>query len=302
LDKNLVFIASGGRTGTQFLGDLLATIIDDCWSEHEADMFAGFTAKSWQRIQDFGLWHMIVGRAFGQTGLRAAGTKFLSGKGDIESHAAKLCRQRVNYHGRIEQSLIIESYWRWWMFSGQMGKIWPGAKTVGIIRDPKSWISSWLAHDKSHSGTPWTYYFPPGPVTPARIGDVEWTDRWDSLSPVGRLAWEWREIYRRLDAASQSDQNTQLFRFEDLFDPKTGAMQKLVDFASAHPGKQYATGNIDEIMPLVRNASSNRKNAWKSWSQQDKAIVDELCGSLIDKYGYASMDSALSAKEISFVQ
>jgi len=302
LNKNLVFIASGGRTGTQFLGDLLATIIDDCWSEHEPDMFAGFNVKSWQRIKDFGLWHMAVGRALGQTGLRAAGTKFLTGGSDIAKVAATLRRQRAKYHGRIEQSLVIESYWRWWMFAGHMENVWPGAKTVGIIRDPKSWISSWLAHDSSHSGTPWTYHFPPGPITPARIGDDQWTDRWDSLSPVGRLAWEWKEIYRRVDAAAQSDQNTKMFRFEDLFDAKTGTMQELVEFASAHPDKRYATSNADAVMSSVRNASSNQKDSWKGWSQEDIAIVDELCGPLIDKYGYTRLMGTSSVKEMSLVR
>ncbi|WP_321323141.1 sulfotransferase domain-containing protein [uncultured Parasphingorhabdus sp.] len=302
MSKDLVFIASGGRTGTQFLGDLLATIIEDCWSEHEADMFAGFNAKSWQRIQDFGLWHMVIGRALGQTGLRAAGTKFLTGEADISKLAEKLRRQRSSYHARIDENLVIESYWRWWMFSGEMAQIWPGAKTIGIIRDPKSWISSWLAHDKSHSGTPWTYYFPPGPITPARIGDAEWTKRWNRLSPVGRLAWEWREIYRRIDAAAQSADNTMIFRFEDLFDRETGAMERLVTFASSHGGRQYHTGNVDDIMPSVRNASGNRKDAWKSWSSQDKAIVDELCGPWMDKYGYARMAIASPVRESSLAQ
>ncbi len=287
MSKDLVFIASGGRTGTQFLGDLLATIIDDCWSEHEADMFAGFNAKSLQRIKDFGLWHMVFGRALGQTGLRAAGTKFLTGQGNIAGFAKDLRHQRTAYHSRIEQSLVIESYWRWWMFAEQMQAIWPGAKTVGIIRDPKSWISSWMSHDRSHAGTPWTYHFPPGQITPDRVRDTKWAARWHGLTPVGRLAWEWREIYRRIDAGARVSETTRMFRFEDLFVLETGAMQALVDFASTHPEKEYTTGNVADIMQSVRNASKNKKDAWKSWSDEDKAIVDELCGPLMDKYDYA---------------
>ena len=40
MKKDLVFIASGGRTGTNFFGETLQSIIDNCWSEHEPDVLA----------------------------------------------------------------------------------------------------------------------------------------------------------------------------------------------------------------------------------------------------------------------
>ena len=117
MSRHLVFIASGGRTGTKFLGDLLSDVIEDCWSEHEADMFDGFNALTMQRIRTFGLWHMVVGRGLGQTGLRGIGTRYLSGEQSLASCAEQIRNERKAYHRGLTQGLIVESYWRWWMFA-----------------------------------------------------------------------------------------------------------------------------------------------------------------------------------------
>jgi len=289
LDKKLVFIASGGRTGTQFLGELLATVIDDAWSEHEADMFAGFSRKSLQRIQHFGLWHMVFGRALGQTGLRAAGTRYLTGKRSLAESVQELRDQRQKYHTNIDQSLIIESYWRWWMFAGQIGQIWSGAKTVGIVRDPRSWINSWLSRDSSHAGDPWAYRFPPGPITPRTMDDETWALRWQELSPVGRLAWEWQEIYSRIEKGCAEDPNARLFRFEDLFSGEDSAMQSLIEFVCDHGDVQFHSRSLDGFRDSRRNTSGAMVDDWLKWTPEEQELVEELCGPLMRKFGYEPM-------------
>ena len=80
---HFAFIVSGGRTGTQFLGDLLSEAIEDSYSEHEPDIIHGFDEGSLERLRRFGLWHMVVGRALGQSGVRVLGTRYLVGKDDL---------------------------------------------------------------------------------------------------------------------------------------------------------------------------------------------------------------------------
>ncbi len=288
LTKNLVFIASGGRTGTQFLGDMLASVIDDCWSEHEADMFAGFNRLSLQRVRDFGLWHMLVGRALGQTGLRAIGTDYLTGRRELNACAARLRAERRDYHNRIAQSLIIDSYWRWWMFAGDVPAIFPGAKTVGIVRHPYSFIASWLSHQAAHSGGHWTMAFPPGQLTPARIGDEIWARRWDSMGPVARLAWEWRLIYQRIANGTERDSNARIFFFERIFDGEKDDMAELVRFVSQHPDRTYRTTPLDGFTQQRRNSSSASKDDWRRWSAADLQMVQDQCGPLMDRFGYAA--------------
>ncbi len=286
MNKHLVFIASGGRTGTKFLGDMLSSLIDDCWSEHEVDMFDGFNRLSVQRIRDFGLWHMIVGRSLGLTGLRGAGTRYLAGEQSLEQCAAQMRREREAYHQRLDANLVIESYWRWWMFAGDIQAIFPGARTVGVVRDPRQWIGSWFAHEKSRSGVHWTYRLPPGPFTPGRIGDWQWADRWDQMSPVARLAWEWRTINQRIVDGAARDGNCKLFRFEDIFVDKSAAMAELVEFVSVFPERRYDVGDLTDFTRNRRNQSAANGSEWQNWSRSDKEAVDELCGDLMDHFGY----------------
>jgi len=79
MKQDLVFIASGGRTGTTFLGEQLRSAINDCWSEHEPDVLSLNWSKATVRIARFGLWHMVLGRVFGVAGLRPLGHRYLSG-------------------------------------------------------------------------------------------------------------------------------------------------------------------------------------------------------------------------------
>lgn len=284
-DKQLVFIASGGRTGTQFLGDLLGRAIDDCWSEHESDMFAGFSRTSLARIRRHGLWHMTGGRALGRTGIRAAGTRLLSGKESFESVAARLRRERDPIYRLRPQGLIVDSYWRWWMFAGRVDRIWPGAKTALVIRDPASWIASWAARSPRHASRHWTSRFPPGPLSPGLVGDLQWSPRWKALDTVGRLAWEWNEIYRRIDEAAECGRDCRLFRFEDLFGDRA-AMESLVDFVRTNDRRAFAVRDFDLLDQPRRNASAAIGNEWRGWSSANRRLVDELCAPLMRKHGY----------------
>ncbi|MEM9047953.1 MAG: hypothetical protein AAGC92_04475 [Pseudomonadota bacterium] len=116
----LVLNASGGRTGTQFFGDMLGRIVADCYSEHEPDMIAGFSRLSLARVRRFGRWHMVLGRALGRTGVRSLGQALLE--------------------GRIEPQICVER-----LRSGRV-RLHAGARLAGVIRDPRSWIASWLRH------------------------------------------------------------------------------------------------------------------------------------------------------------
>lgn len=292
MTRHLVFIASGGRTGTKFLGDLLSQVIEDCWSEHEADMFDGFNALTLQRIRTFGLWHMVVGRGLGRTGLRGIGTRFLAGERSLESAAAQIRKERAAYHAGLAQGLVIESYWRWWMLAGDVPRIFPEARTIGVVRDPRRWIASWLSHQTARGGTHWTWRLPPGPITPERIGDARWAARWDAMSPVARLAWEWKTINGRLVDGAARDPAMRVWRFEDLFGPDADEMPALIEFASAFPDHRYAVRRLDGFTAERRNQSSADETSWQAWSEADRAIVDELCGELMDHFGYPALTAS----------
>lgn len=286
MTRHLCFVMSGGRTGTQFLGHLLSEVIEDCWSEHEPDVFDGFGAVTARRIQEFGLWHMVFGRILGLTGIRAAGTRYLIGQIERDEVIRKVQRERADYHAGKANSLLIESYPQWWMFAQDLPAIYPDAKMIGIIRDPRGWICSRLAHQNRQGRRHWTHYFPPGIITPARVHDQHWEKRWNEIGAVGRLAWEWQFINKRLSKAIKDQTNARMFRYEDLFNSSDSRIDELVTFAASYPDRTFKTGDLAPYLTERLNASTSTGQEWKLWTDEQCQIVDELCGDVMVQYGY----------------
>ncbi|KAA9010397.1 hypothetical protein [Histidinibacterium aquaticum] len=287
MTKQLVFIASGGRTGTQFFGDMLGEVISDCHSEHEPDMVAGASRLTLDRLRRFGAWHMGPGRLMGRRGVRVVGQRLLEGRIDPETAISRLRSSRRAYHDGLNSSLIVESYYAWWMVADRIGQIWPGAKLAGVIRDPRDWITSWQRHEPKRRRGALTERLPPGPLTPEKLGDREAAVLWPQLDQVGRLAWEWALICRTLDRASGGNSNVEVFRFEDLFGPDPGALNNLARFVAEHAeGPPHQIGDFDAIAGSRRNASSGPPLRWQAWSDAQVAAVAHFCGDAMRAHGY----------------
>lgn len=70
-NKYFSFIISAGRTGTRFMGKKLSEMIDRCFSVHEPDFFTpGSEYNTIKKIETFGLYHLILGKIIGKTGIR----------------------------------------------------------------------------------------------------------------------------------------------------------------------------------------------------------------------------------------
>lgn len=289
MEKQLTFIASGGRTGTQFFGDMLAGVVSDCHSEHEPDLFAGLSRLTFERVRRFGLWHMVPGRLLGRTGVRVIGQRYLQGQISRDAALARLKELRAEYHAGIPESLIVESYSAWWMVAGEVGEVWPGARVAGILRDPRDWIASWLRHGPRRRNGALTERLPPGPLTPARTGDADAARHWDALGQIGRLAWEWGTIAGTLDRAAAASPDVAVFRFEDLFGGDHAELARFVDFVAGHEdGPRHEIGDLSALTRTVRNASSGPKRGWESWSDAEIAAVAAFCGPGMAAHGYGT--------------
>lgn len=272
--KDLVFIASGGRTGTNLFGNRLKDVIADCWSQHEPDNFVLKKGHpTHRRIADFGLAHMTIGKL--RSGLRVIGTRYQN-TGDKEAAIASLRAIRSKYHQRRPESLIVESYSQWWMVSDILQEIWPGARMVGVVRDPRAWVASWLAHDpKRRKG--WE------PM--ARSVRCE---GWGTMSQVERLAWEWTRITETLLAARGD--NHRVYRFEDLMHaPDTLALGDMVGFVAN--GREV--GDVESLRGKRVNSSAAAKGA--VYDSELLEAVDRHAGGLMERLGYVRGETAAVA-------
>lgn len=286
--RDLAFIVSGGRTGTNLLGETLQTCIDDCRSEHEPDILVlKDYAKVVRNLARFGLWHMLVGRLMGQTGARAHGYRLLSGSASPEDCFSRMRKERASWHATVCESLLIESNYQLWPFAGRLHEIWPGARTVVIVRDPRDWVRSWMNRRGRFDRHDWVGVFPPGRLTPAVFGDSEHTSRWNSMGTFERLAWEWTAINGHLARAAESP-HVRLFRFEDLFGERarSGSLVELANFVADHGVRRYRVGDVDQLRRTVRNASAGKALHWRNWDAKQARTLDRHCGELMLRFGY----------------
>jgi hypothetical protein len=285
MPDNLTFIASGGRTGTQFLGHCMSRAVEDCFSVHEPDIFQGWSQETLTNIRQFGLWHMTGARALGRSGIRALGTRYLTGKSDFATTAKRLRAQRAAYHSSIAASLVVESYYAWWMVAPRLREIFPGAALIGIVRDPRHWIASWMARAPGRGSGHWTHQLPPGPLTAVTLGDERWSDSWETLSEVARLAWQWQLINATL-ARAEDEGVLDLFRFEDVFDPASDALPCLLESATSFAGRSYRHDDLRPALARRHNQSSAKAEDWQGWPPAERCLVNEMCGPLMERFGY----------------
>lgn len=290
-DKDLVLIASAGRTGTMFLGRHLGAVIDDCFSVHEPDIWSLAPGRLFERqkltaLRNFGPWHMGPGRLLGRTGLRAHGKRHLAGEVDLGTTVRAIRAQRARYYRSIPEGMIVESYPAWWMFADVIDRIWPGCALIGVVRDPRDWIRSFQRHHPHRRDASVIGRLMPKPIDPDRLGDRYWADRWDSIGHAGRLAWEWALVGETLLRASGANPRIRIYRFEDLFGSDGAAMRDLVGFVAGSGRSRRTIGDMVGFTRQVENASAPGDARLPGWTAEDERIVAEICGPLMARWGY----------------
>lgn len=290
-DKDLVFVVSGGRTGTQFFGDQLSSIIEGCFSVHDPDILSVFRERIMSRVRTFGFRHMVTDRVLQKSGLRVIGQKLITGRIDEREALQRLHQMRDHYYNSIPQSLIAESNSQWLYVVDQLARLWPHARVVVVIRDPRSWIRSWM--NKGYHQRPYdpVKLIPPGRLRPADVGDEQWVSQWKRFDTFGRLAWEWRFVYGRLYRHMQTNPNCRFFRFEDVFNREdTSAMFDLVQFSASHDAKNYPFRIPSGFSGRVQNASAGNSPEWRDWDSAQARLVHQLCGGLMRRFQYGLED------------
>jgi len=290
-DKTLVFIASGGRTGTMFLGNRLQEVIEDCFSVHEPDILSSsprrlLDGQLARPLRDFGFRQVVFDRLLGRSGLRVHGTRLITGAASPADCIARVRAERMPYHAGIPQGMIVESYGPWWMFAEIIDQIWPGAALVGIVRDPRTWIRSWQSHQPRYRNGTATEWLPPGLIDPSRTGDAVWAARWNEIGQVGRLAWEWALIAEHLLRAAAANERVRLYRFEDLFAPDGERMRDLVHFVANSGKAPRHVADLDGFTAGRVNRSRAGGKLPDDWSCKEESLLQEICGPVLMNFGY----------------
>lgn len=289
MNKCLVFIVSGGRTGTTFLGSLLSYMITNSFSVHEPDLFEGFTKNTLNRIKIFGFYHMVLGRILGRTGIRNLSQQYQKGKLSHEFLSESLQRQRNWYYSTIDAGLIIESYYQWYGILPVVPRVFPYYKVLGIIRDPRDWVSSWLNYEAHFGKRDIVTRLGFSRLNPKMVGDDHYIQQWNTMSSFQKLCWTWSQVYDRILSFTRDDPCSVLIRYEDLFliDEREHHFLEMLNFITDFGDKQFHYDFRSELLRRKVNATDRKLFPdWKKWNHEEARQLDEICGPQMADYDY----------------
>jgi hypothetical protein len=253
MNKDLVFIVSPGRTGTMFFARNLPLMIDGAFAAHEPDVFHGFgDAELSRKIHDFGLYHMVLGRALGKTGTRTLATAYRRGLIDHQEAVRKVRESRERYFSRMEKQLIIEANMQWPLLLPVLRDAFPKAKIICITREKNNWIKSFQRHGGRYDKSDRVRH---SRINPVMLGETSAAD-WDAMSQEEKLAWEWSLLTNTLEQFAATDPNSRLYTYENLFLSDDSSVRDLIAFAADHGDRKYQISFDPEFMRKRVNASS----------------------------------------------
>ena len=287
LNKNIVIICSAGRTGTTFFGRTLPSMIDKAACVHEPDMWAGISAKSWQRIRTFGLYHMVLGRMMGHTGMRNLSQAYLLGRLSPDRLAREVVRQRNSYYRSFRQDLIIESAAQWYGALSALPHTGWRYRVVALVRDPRTWVASAVNHGRLYGHRDRVRRLGFRRLDPDLIGDEQFASKWSDMSNFQKICWTWSATYRVLLKSVEEDPKAKIYRFEDLFlgDDRLDYMENMLRFITNFDDQAYEWRLPPDALDLrVHEADRTRLADWPDWTLEQTRQLDEICGPLMRQF------------------
>lgn len=291
LKKPCVFIASLGRTGTQFFGRYMGRMIHGCTSAHEPDILWLTRPGDWlDKVREFGLAHMTVGRFSPRYSIGVLNVSRVRGAIDDSTATEYLRGLRAGTMKRLETDIYLESS-GYWALLDLLPKAFPNCRVVFIMRDPRHWVRSWMNMAiPYYSWRDVKGWFPNSRLTPFHVEGDEYRGSWPSMSAFERLCWSWAvENAYAVESASKCDA-VRILRYEDLFgeSSRDKTFRELLEFVTAFPNGFSAgwTYRPELVKVKVDSTGQGAFSDWTEWKGGDVMTLNRHCGPLMERFGY----------------
>jgi len=217
--------------------------------------------------------------------LRVASNRFMAGRTDERYLADLLTRCRRKLLASIDESVYVEANMFMHGFVGVLDDVFGRDRTraVHIVRDPRSWIGSFADHALSGRKALVARCLPYWLLKPEqhRAGGGL---RWRNMPPAERIAWLWKAWNEEIGRGSELLGERYLrVRFEDLFAPDGGGLARLTEWVGLAPRPDL----VGEKATHKANATIKKRfPKFKDWPQDVRRRVLDMCGPLMEEYGY----------------
>ena len=174
----------------------------------------------------------------------------------------------------------------------------PRSRVVVLVRDPRTWLPSWMGK-RWFGNKDWMDRFNIlgfKRLNPAMLGQQANWDRW---TPLQKLAWTWNDMNSRfLRLHKDRPADCRLIRFEDLFEQgDQKILDEFLDFVSWGRADEQARQALKRSLGQkvnVRQAVGPR--LYESWSAEEKNWLKTACGELAEELGYRYLTTARKAR------
>ena len=256
---NPVLVVSTGRTGTRFIASLLDQFCPGVEAHH---------TTPWSTLINV-LGNMHLARLLSEAALLRV-WQSLKGQDFAVS----------------EHSLFVDSNNHLYVFAAYAHQIYPHAKIVHVIRDPRTYVRSHLnwAGERPKSFVA-NYLLPFWQPNGYLLGEFTFA-QWLRLDRFERFCWIWDFKNRFLAQLGNAPLPYLLMRFEDLIDES--ARQQTLETLSEFIGAPLADiARPDDLPSVPRNNTSSRAFPhWRHWTEQRCKQLHQICGEQMRIYGY----------------
>ncbi len=290
-DKACIFITSTGRTGTQFLGRQLSSMIEDCTSIHEPDILGIPPVEPFRKIRDFGVFRMTIGKLSERNSIRGLNIARHRGKLEDEQIVNSLKRLRSNYINSFKTAVYLEANVQYNALIDLLPLAFPKSKVLYIIRDPRDWICSWMNRKwpiySMYDSRSW---FRNTRLRPCHVKGDPYTEKWKNMPLFEKLCWVWaRENSFALESAGKTDR-IDVVRYEDLFDErdKYKSFNKMLEFITSFSDGFRAVYkfNPHAVRQKVDSTSGKIFPRWPEWDINYVTLLDRHCRDLMELFNY----------------
>jgi len=292
VEKPCIFVASTGRTGTQFFGKMMGLMIDDCTSLHEADTLWLTRPQHWYRkLRQFGVYRMTLGKFNPHHSLQTLG--IARQRNEVgESHAIEaLERLRGGLFSQTPSAVALEANSAYGPLVDLLPEAFPNCRIVYVIRDPRDWIRSFMNFRTSTYGPlDLRARIPNARLTAQNVPNDPWHGQWGRMTRFERLCWSWRRLNEYSLQCAKKIRGFRVYRFEDLFYGKNrdNTFREMLEFVTQFPNGLCAKWRFDPDI-LSRKVHSRAAGAFPRWTDWGKEYVSQLhnhCGELMSEFQY----------------
>jgi hypothetical protein len=199
---------------------------------------------------------------------------YLEGDVDLAMMTRTLRRYRTGFFAELTESVYVESNNFLAGFAESLIEEFDEPTLIHVVRDPRSYVRSAINKGAASGLKGFANRF-----VPFAHLDLER----DSDAPIiQRSARYWTLVNEHLRSVGEGYSSYHLFKYEDLFDGRSGEFQRLVGVVGAGEGVLDPRRDVEK----VNQSPLDLIPPWDEWSTTQQRVLADECGEVMTRFGY----------------